>query len=144
MTSLRSPCAFKAGRFSGQDFALQPDGGLYCPAGKTLRPRECPACRPDWEKPPLHHHQQSPGNCPMRILSGTHVDLAVRPRPNRPVIPTLCSPLSGWRGLPGIRHPPCATPPSIISCATLPAPCCARADFFREAWPPPCAIVLAV
>jgi len=31
---------WKAGRFSGQDFALQPDGGLSCPAGKTLRPTE--------------------------------------------------------------------------------------------------------
>jgi len=31
---------WKAGRFSGQDFALQPDGALYCPAGKTLRPTE--------------------------------------------------------------------------------------------------------
>ena len=40
MTSLRSPCAFKAGRFSGQDFVLQPDGTLACPASKTLRPTE--------------------------------------------------------------------------------------------------------
>ena len=32
--------AWKAGRFSGQDFALQPDGTLACPAGKTLRPTE--------------------------------------------------------------------------------------------------------
>jgi len=31
---------WKAGRFSGQDFALQPDGALSCPAGKTLRPTE--------------------------------------------------------------------------------------------------------
>jgi hypothetical protein len=31
---------WKAGRFSGQDFALQPDGTLHCPAGKTLRPTE--------------------------------------------------------------------------------------------------------
>jgi len=31
---------WKAGRFSGQDFALQPDGVLHCPAGKTLRPTE--------------------------------------------------------------------------------------------------------
>src|SRR5216684_7296025 len=31
---------WKAGRFSGQDFALQPDGGLSCPADKTLRPTE--------------------------------------------------------------------------------------------------------
>jgi hypothetical protein len=31
---------WKAGRFSGQDFALQPDGVLFCPAGKTLRPTE--------------------------------------------------------------------------------------------------------
>jgi hypothetical protein len=40
MASLRLPCAFKAGRFSGQDFALQPDGMLHCPDGKTLRPTE--------------------------------------------------------------------------------------------------------
>src|SRR5258707_1655936 len=31
---------WKAGRFSGQDFALQPDGALHCPAGKTLHPTE--------------------------------------------------------------------------------------------------------
>jgi hypothetical protein len=31
---------WKAGRFSGQDFAFQPDGTLSCPAGKTLRPTE--------------------------------------------------------------------------------------------------------
>ncbi len=40
MTSLRSPCAFKAGRFSGQDFAHEGDGGLSCPEGSTLRPTE--------------------------------------------------------------------------------------------------------
>ena len=27
---------WKAGRFSGQDFALQPDGTLHCPAGQSL------------------------------------------------------------------------------------------------------------
>jgi hypothetical protein len=31
---------WKAGRFSGQDFTLQPDGTLACPASKTLRPTE--------------------------------------------------------------------------------------------------------
>ena len=31
---------WKAGRFSGQDFALQPDGTLRCPAKQTLRPHE--------------------------------------------------------------------------------------------------------
>jgi hypothetical protein len=31
---------WKAGRFCGQDFALQPDGTLACPASKTLRPTE--------------------------------------------------------------------------------------------------------
>jgi len=31
---------WKAGRFSGQDFALQPEGTLHCPAGKTLCPTE--------------------------------------------------------------------------------------------------------
>jgi hypothetical protein len=31
---------WKAGRFSGQDFALQPDGALRCPAGQQLIPHE--------------------------------------------------------------------------------------------------------
>jgi hypothetical protein len=31
---------WKAGRFSGQDFALQPDGTLRCPADQTLVPHE--------------------------------------------------------------------------------------------------------
>lgn len=31
---------WKAGRFSGKDFALQPDGTLRCPAGKPLRAHE--------------------------------------------------------------------------------------------------------
>jgi hypothetical protein len=31
---------WKAGRFSGQDFALQPDGTLRCPAKQTLLPHE--------------------------------------------------------------------------------------------------------
>jgi len=31
---------WKVGHFSGQDFILQPDGVLHCPAGKTLRPTE--------------------------------------------------------------------------------------------------------
>jgi len=32
--------AWKAGRFSGQDFALQPNGTLRCPADQTLLPHE--------------------------------------------------------------------------------------------------------
>ncbi len=31
---------WKAGRFSGQDFALQPDGTLRCPAGQSLAANE--------------------------------------------------------------------------------------------------------
>ena len=31
---------WKAGRFSGQDFALQPDGTLRCPANQTLSAHE--------------------------------------------------------------------------------------------------------
>ena len=31
---------WKAGRFSGKDFAFQADGALHCPAGKTLHPTE--------------------------------------------------------------------------------------------------------
>jgi hypothetical protein len=32
--------SWKTGRFSGQDFPLQPDGALRCPAGKPLHPQE--------------------------------------------------------------------------------------------------------
>jgi hypothetical protein len=32
--------SWKAGRFTGSDFALQPNGTLCCPAGKTLHPSE--------------------------------------------------------------------------------------------------------
>jgi hypothetical protein len=32
--------SWKTGRFSGQDFALQPDGTLRCPAGQSLRAHE--------------------------------------------------------------------------------------------------------
>jgi hypothetical protein len=35
-----SATSWKAGRFSGKDFAFQPDGTLRCPAGKTLHPTE--------------------------------------------------------------------------------------------------------
>jgi hypothetical protein len=37
---LATATPWKAGRFSGKDFALQPDGTLCCPAGKTLHPTE--------------------------------------------------------------------------------------------------------
>ena len=37
---LASATSWKAGRFSGKDFALQPDGTLCCPAGKSLHPSE--------------------------------------------------------------------------------------------------------
>jgi hypothetical protein len=37
---LATATSWKAGRFSGKDFALQPDGTLCCPAGKTLHPTE--------------------------------------------------------------------------------------------------------
>ena len=37
---LATATPWKAGRFSGKDFALQPDGTLCCPAGKTLHPSE--------------------------------------------------------------------------------------------------------
>jgi hypothetical protein len=35
-----SAASWKAGRFSGQDFPLQPDGTLRCPAGQSLRVQE--------------------------------------------------------------------------------------------------------
>ncbi len=38
--ALTSASTWKTGRFSGKDFAFQPDGTLRCPAGKTLHPTE--------------------------------------------------------------------------------------------------------
>ena len=86
---------WKAGRFSGQDFTLQPDGVLLCPEGKTLRPteqrreadgslrvlysasiRDCRAC-------PVRHHCQWHGNAttkPRRISLLLH-PLPVGPAP---------------------------------------------------------------
>src|SRR6266536_2430408 len=40
MLPLRWACAGRADRFSGQDFPLQPDGTLRCPAGQELRAHE--------------------------------------------------------------------------------------------------------
>src|SRR6266700_6824219 len=40
MRSRSRALPWKAGRFSGQDFAHEGDGALSCPAGKTLRPTE--------------------------------------------------------------------------------------------------------
>jgi hypothetical protein len=37
---LATATSWKAGRFSGKDFALQPNGTLCCPAGKRLHPTE--------------------------------------------------------------------------------------------------------
>ncbi len=39
-TSPQAGLSWKAGRFSGQDFALQPDGTLRCPASQKLMPHE--------------------------------------------------------------------------------------------------------
>jgi hypothetical protein len=36
----KAATSWKAGRFSGEAFPLQPDGTLRCPAGKTLHPTE--------------------------------------------------------------------------------------------------------
>ena len=56
----------KAGRFSGQDFALQPDGTLQCPANQKLIPHE--------------HHREADGS--LRIVYGASIR-SCRPCPLR-------------------------------------------------------------
>lgn len=57
---------WKAGRFSGQDFALQPDGTLRCPADQQLTPHE--------------HRREADGS--LRVVYGASI-LSCRPCPLR-------------------------------------------------------------
>src|SRR6266704_558193 len=67
MRSRSRALPWKAGRFSGQDFTLQHDGTLHCPAGKTLRLTE----------------QQSFADGSLRILYSARI-LDCRGCPKRP------------------------------------------------------------
>jgi hypothetical protein len=58
--------AWKAGRFAGQDFALQPDGTLRCPADQKLTPHE--------------HRREADGS--LRIVYGASIR-SCRPCPLR-------------------------------------------------------------
>jgi hypothetical protein len=58
--------SWKAGRFSGQDFALQPDGALRCPADQKLVPHE--------------HRRESDGS--LRVVYGASIR-SCRPCPLR-------------------------------------------------------------
>jgi hypothetical protein len=58
--------AWKAGRFAGQDFALQPDGTLRCPAEQQLTPHE--------------HRREADGS--LRVVYGTSIR-SCRPCPLR-------------------------------------------------------------
>jgi hypothetical protein len=58
--------SWKAGRFSGQDFALQPDGTLRCPADQTLLPHE--------------HRREADGS--LRVMYGASIR-SCRPCPLR-------------------------------------------------------------
>jgi hypothetical protein len=58
--------AWKAGRFAGQDFALQPDGTLRCPANQTLTPHE--------------HRREADGS--LRVVYGASIH-SCRPCPLR-------------------------------------------------------------
>ena len=130
----------KTGRFSGQDFPLQPDGTLRCPAGQSLRAHErrreadgslrvvyaasLRSCRPC----PQREQCQWQGSTTKKPRQGSRLlhPLAVGPAPVRlsrlepeaasaGVHPTAASATGG--GANGIR--PCCQPESF-ACSPLP------------------------
>jgi hypothetical protein len=71
---------WKAGRFSGQDFTLQPDGVLHCPAGKTLRPTE-QRREADGSLRVLYSARiRDCRDCPLRQQCQWHGDATTKPR----------------------------------------------------------------
>lgn len=122
--------AWKAGHFTGEDFALQPDGTVGCPAGKSLFPQErrregdgslrvvyearsadCRACQ---MRPPCHwhgHQAQHPRRVSVLLhpRKGGSAPLLWRDWPlgsaRRACMHLL------WRQRVGLREPPAAHPP---------------------------------
>ena len=71
---------WKAGRFSGQDFTVQPDGTLHCPAGKTLYPTE-QRRETDGSLRVLYSARiRDCRSCPMRQQCQWHGQAATKPR----------------------------------------------------------------
>jgi hypothetical protein len=71
---------WKAGRFSGQDFAHEGDGALHCPAGKTLRPTE-QRRETDGSLRVLYSARiRDCRNCPLRKQCQWHGEATTKPR----------------------------------------------------------------
>ena len=71
---------WKAGRFSGKDFAFQADGALHCPAGKTLRPTE-QRREADGSLRVLYSARiRDCRNCPLRKQCQWHGQATTKPR----------------------------------------------------------------
>jgi hypothetical protein len=71
---------WKAGRFSGQDFALQPDGMLRCPAGKTLRPTEQQSFAEGSLRVLYSARIRDCRGCPKRLQCQWHGEATTKPR----------------------------------------------------------------
>ena len=88
---LASATSWKAGRFSGKDFALPPDGTLGCPAGKTLHPPE-QRIEHDGSLRVLYAARIGDGRvCPWRAPCQWHGHQTTKPRR----VSLLLHPLSG-------------------------------------------------
>ena len=88
---LASATSWKAGRFSGKDFALPPDGTLSCPAGKTLHPPE-QRIEHDGSLRVLYAARIGDGRvCPWRAPCQWHGHQTTKPRR----VSLLLHPLSG-------------------------------------------------
>ena len=123
---------WKAGRFSGQDFTLQPDGTLRCPASQKLIPHEqrreadgslrvvygasIRSCRPC----PLREQCQWQGHATAKPRQGSRLlhPLRVGPAPllwldwSRRVHRRACIPLVRHQRLEMSLSPPAVSPPS--------------------------------
>jgi hypothetical protein len=89
--------AWKAGRFAGQDFALQPDGTLRCPADQKLTPHE--------------HRREADGS--LRIVYGASIR-SCRPCPKREQCQWLGSNTSKPRQVSVLLHPLRAGPAPLL------------------------------
>jgi hypothetical protein len=89
--------AWKVGRFAGQDFALQPDGTLRCPADQKLTPHE--------------HRREADGS--LRVVYGASIR-SCRPCPLRTQCQWLGSNTSKPRQVSVLLHPLRAGPAPLL------------------------------
>jgi hypothetical protein len=71
---------WKAGRFSGKDFAFQADEALHCPAGKTLRPTEQQSFAVGSLRVLYSARIRDCRNCPLRKQCQWHGEATAKPR----------------------------------------------------------------